>query len=160
MVALLPAAGALRDALLAAGLGFLLGLFYRALRFVLGDTRAACFVCDVLLLAAAAVLYRAAAAGSFAAGIMRWYTAAAAAVGYALCQKIFFQLFTQCAAVLRLLLMRPFHAAYRYILCPVGTRIGHAVKKYWAVAAAKRAAVRKKRKRDLQKGQYMLYNSQ
>ncbi|MEG2653212.1 MAG: hypothetical protein RSA17_06505, partial [Ruthenibacterium sp.] len=72
MVALLPAAGALRDALLAAGLGFLLGLFYRALRFVLGDTRAACFVCDVLLLAAAAVLYRAAAAGSFAAGIMRW----------------------------------------------------------------------------------------
>ena len=61
MVPLIPPAFAARDMLLAAGLGFLLALGYRALRCVLGGGRAALFVCDCLAGLAGGVLLRSAA---------------------------------------------------------------------------------------------------
>lgn len=160
MVALLPAAGALRDAFLAAGLGFLLGLCYRAARFALGDSKPACFVCDLLLCAAAAFLYRAAAVGSFAAGVMRWYTAASMLLGYALCQKIFAKPLLRMSGRLRFLALWPFRAVHRYMLYPVWVKMCAAGEKQHQKKVQKRAAMREKCKRDLPKGQHMLYNSQ
>ena len=74
MVAATPVAGVVRDAFLAAGAGFLLGVLYRAFRAVLGNSRAACFFCDCAILALTALVFRSAAASAFTSGVMRWYT--------------------------------------------------------------------------------------
>ena len=159
MVAPLPLPLVLRDALLAAGLGFLLGLCYRVLRLFLGSSKAACFVCDGAIFAVGAVVYRSAAAGVFASGVMRWYTAGLVLVAYGLVQKIFYPFFTKIEKSARLVCKWPFLKIEHYILCPVW----RTWQKYHAAQAKKRLLKHKKNKKNKQQGlpnaQKVLYNS-
>lgn len=144
MVTSIPAAGAARDVFLAAGAGFLLGAAYRALRAVLGNSRAACFVCDALLLALGALTFRSAAASAFTAGVMRWYTGAAMAL---------FALWS-----LRLLrgVSRWLHAS----LCAPFGAVSAIFRRFWNIWAQKRKRRKKKtRPRHLKKTMHVLYNS-
>lgn len=75
MVGAIPLGAAVRDVFLAAGAGCLLGVFYRLMRALLGNSRAACCLCDSLILMAAALTFRSAAVSAFTSGVMRWYTA-------------------------------------------------------------------------------------
>lgn len=86
MVGAVPVSLALRDSFFAAGLGFLLCAMYSFLRFVLGRSKAALVLCDVLLLGAGALLVRSAAVSRFYSGLPRWYDLVACAAAFFLCR--------------------------------------------------------------------------
>lgn len=155
MVALLYAAGAVRDMFLAAGLGFLLGMCYRALRLVLGDGAKMCFLCDVTVFAIGATAFRAAAAGAFASGVMRWYTALCLLCGYALCQKILAKPCLAVAHQVRRALTFPWRMFYAHIWQPVRGKYAARRAKRQKIRAAKKTA-----KKSLQNPPHVLYNSQ
>ncbi|MEG1380729.1 MAG: spore cortex biosynthesis protein YabQ [Ruthenibacterium sp.] len=90
MVGVAPAMLVLRDALLAAGQGFLLALIYRLLRLLMGNKALPVALCDIALFVLGAVFYRSAATSIFASGTMRWYTAVGLLLGYALCTQILY----------------------------------------------------------------------
>ena len=159
MVAPLPLPLMLRDTLMAAGLGFLLGFCYRLLRLVAGKSKVAYFICDGSIFIVGAVLYRSAAAGVFASGLMRWYTLAAVLMGYALVQKIFYAFFANIEEAVHLVFKWPFLKIHRYILCPIKA----AWKKHHAKHAEKKLqrqkTPQKTRAQDLPNPQNVLYNS-
>ena len=113
------AAEALRDAFLAAGLGFILAAVYRAMRLVGGSSKAVCFVCDVVIFLLGAVFYRSAAMSVFISGLMRWYTALALLAGYGLCTHLLYAPLRLIEESARAVLKWPFLQIYRLVLHPL-----------------------------------------
>ena len=144
MVTAIPAAGVVRDAFLAAGAGFLLGVLYRALRAVLGSSRAACFFCDCAVCTLAALVFRSAAVSAFTSGVMRWYTGAALCAAALWSQRLLRGV-SRCA-----------HAAFSAPLHHALARLGDARER-----RRQKRRVRKKKTpcKDLKKAPVMLYNS-
>lgn len=159
MVAQLPVNLALRDALLAAGLGFCLGLCYRILRLLTGSSAASCFVCDVLTFGIGAVVYRAAAAGLFAGGQMRWYTISALLAAYAAVQMNFFSIFFRLGRSIHFVVAKPFSLVFHHIWCPMRKKMRESRERRRAARAARQKQVPKSAEKDLQSNQRVLYNS-
>lgn len=122
----------------------MLGAVYRALRAVLGNSRAACFFCDALVLAAGALVFRSAAASAFTAGVMRWYTGAAMALFAFWSQRLLRGVSRQLHASL----CAPFHAVWAIF----GRVFGSLLQKM-------RRRKKKTRRRYLKRTTHVLYNS-
>ncbi|MEG1639359.1 MAG: hypothetical protein RR284_00380 [Ruthenibacterium sp.] len=148
MVGAVPIHLALRDTLLAAGLGFLLAATYRLLRLVAGSKTLLVALCDVLLCMAGAVFYRSAAMSVFAAGTMRWYTAASLLLCYALCTQMFYPPFY----AVRTIICKPFLWLKLCFLQPFYQKIAQKKIK-------RREKKQKKPIKDLPNHVKMLYNS-
>ena len=116
-------AEALRDAFLAAGLGFILAAVYRAMRLVGGSSKTACFVCDVLIFLIGGISYNSAAMSVFISGLTRWYTATALLAGYALCTRLLYAPLRLVENSVRAILKWPFLQIYRLVLQPLRAKI-------------------------------------
>ncbi|MBC5582026.1 hypothetical protein H8S23_10965 [Anaerofilum sp. BX8] len=143
------------DAFSALGLGLLLAALYDAVRFFLGGAKPVVFFCDLLFFALSA-----AAAVSFGVsysytGFLRWYIAAGMAAGYA---AYFFAVAPFTAALRRgllFLLLLPWRLLKRYVIAPLGKKLGaHREKR-----KKKRREKKKRKKEPLQPAGKVLYNS-
>lgn len=155
MVAGLSPAQALHDVFFAAGLGFWLCIAYSAARGVLGRSRAACFVCDALVLVVGAVCYRSAALSFFYAGVTRWYTLAACTGSFLVCRGALAPLVERIASVLHRALSAPARAAKK-TLSRVVNRWRQTMLKRREKKRNKQQICKKKR---LQNAHKVLYNS-
>lgn len=158
MVPLIPPAFAARDMLLAAGLGFLLALGYRALRCVLGGGRAALFVCDCLAGLAGGVLLRSAAVSRLYAGLPRWYALGAMALAFWAAVRVLAPPFVRLRRLAMLPLGRAAGILLR-VLRPIRARQRQKCKESCEKWPRKGKKESKKCKTALQKQARVLYNS-
>lgn len=160
MVGGVPAEFALRDLFYAAGLGFLLCVAYSAARLLLGSEKTVCFVCDAAVLALGALVYRSAAMSRFYAGQPRWYTLAGAALCFLASRAALAPLLSGVEALVRWCLAWPFVMAWRAVLRPVlCAAAGHFTRARAAHKERRAKRMRAAKKKRLQNGGQVLYNS-
>lgn len=157
MAALIPPSFAARDMLLAAGLGFLLAVAYRAARLVLPG-RAGVFLCDALAGLCGTLALRSAAVSRFYAGMPRWYTLGAMALCFAASARALRPAFRRLGR----LAGAPAAAAkavLRALWAPAAARLRHRREKTCEKRRSMSKKTAKKNESALQKRAQVLYNS-
>lgn len=160
MVAAIPVTKALQDAFFAAGLGFLLCLLYSCLRLVLGHSKAALLLCDVLILPVAALLLRSAAVSRFFSGLPRWYDLLTCVCAFFFCRSALAPALEKMRAFLVSWVQFPGRLVQKRLLKPVCGKI-----QAWQKAHREKTRARKQekskqqRKKRLQNTGRVLYNS-
>lgn len=160
MVAQIPPAMALADALCCVGLGFLLAALYDLGRILLGSTGPVCLVLDLAAFLLAAVLLCSFAACRSYSGVVRWYMAAGLLGGLGGYMRVLAPATRAADRLIKWVLTRPFALLWLLALRPAGRLLRGAVCAAAAAAGQKNRARRKlKRRKQLQKQAKVLYNS-
>ncbi len=133
---------------------------YSAARLLLGSGKTVCFVCDAAVLALGALVYRSAAMSRFYAGQPRWYTLAGAALCFLASRAALAPLLSGVEALVRWCLAWPFVMAWRAVLRPVlCAAAGHFTRARAAHKERRAKRMRAAKKKRLQNGGQVLYNS-
>ncbi|HJD22327.1 MAG TPA: hypothetical protein H9915_11020 [Candidatus Gemmiger faecigallinarum] len=145
------------DVLWCLGLGLALGAVRDAAGLLFGESRPVRFVLDLAAFGLAAVLACGFAAGLSASGAVRWYMAAAMALGALGWRWAASGALHRLTAGLLRLLAAPLRLAGR-LLQPAKRRFAAALERRAEQSAEKRQKGQKKRKKILQKPKRILYN--
>lgn len=145
------------DVLWCLGLGLAAAAARDAAGLLLGHSRPVQFLLDLLAFASAAVLACGFAAGLSASGRVRWYMAAAMALGALGWRWAASGLLHRAAALVLRLLTLPMRLAERYLTHPASRRLA-AIAAKRKKSAGKRQKPQKRHKKILQKQGRILYN--